>query len=149
MQENTAIDFYNRITEGTEYEKKITITHKSGQELEEVKMSPVTKQVLADVIQKLPEDMFEAVEEADDPDEAEEMLEEKGESMSLSAMSEDTVDAFERLVKESLSHDDLTDTQMKKIVDSLNFELLFELGGDIIDMSFAQSGAIKDFREQE
>lgn len=147
MNESTANDFYERIVEGTDYTKTITLDHGSGASLDGVEMHPVDKQVLADVIQSLPEEMFNAVEQADDPDEAEEMLE--GEGMSISSMNSDTVDAFERLVAESLRHPDLTSTQMEQIVDNLDFGLLFELGGEIIDMSFAEGGVIKDFREQE
>lgn len=147
MNESTANDFYERIVEGTDYTRTITLEHGSGAPLEGVEMHPVDKQVLADVIQSLPNEMFDAVEQADDPDEAEEMLE--GEGMSLASMSSDTVDAFEKLVKESLRHPELTSTQMNQIVDALDFGLLFELGGEIIDMSFAEGGVIKDFREQE
>lgn len=147
MNKSTANDFYERIVEGTDYEKKITLDDGRGEPLEGVEMHPVDKRVLANVISALPEDMFGAVEEADDPDEAEEMLEEQG--MSIASMSSDTVDAFEELTKESLRHPELTDTQMGHIVDALDFGMLFELGGEIIDMSFAEGGAIKDFREQE
>lgn len=147
MQESTANDFYERLVEGTDYTKTISLEHGSGAKLEKVEVHPVDKKVLADVIQSLPEDMFDAVEEADDPDEAEEMLEDQG--MSVSALGSDTVDAFERLVSESLDHEELTQPQIEAIVAELDFSILFELGGDIIDMSFADGGAIKDFHEQE
>lgn len=149
MQKEQANSFYERIVEGTDYERKIELTHGSGATLEGVEMHPVDKGTLADVIQSLPEDMFEAVEEADDPDEAEEMLEEEGGGASIAAMSSETVEAFEELVSESLRHPDLTPTQMEHIVGELDFGMLFELGGEIIDISFSEGGAIKDFREQE
>lgn len=148
MQESKANEFYDRIVNGKNYKEHITLEHSSNAALENVEMHPVDKQTLAYVIQKLPEEMFEAVEEADNPEEAEEMLEEDEGSLNLSAMSDDTVDAFETLVESSLSHDKLTPTQMNEIIESLDFAVLFELGGQIIDMSFAQSGAIKDFHEQ-
>lgn len=146
MQESQAIDFYERIVDGTDYTKTITLEHSSGATLEDVRVHPVNKQSLAKTIQSLPEDMFGAVQEADDPDEAEEMLDDN--DMSISSLGEETVDAFEDLVSESLSHPELTDTQMSQIVAELDFEVLFEVGGDIIDMSFAEGNAIKDFREQ-
>lgn len=150
MQESTANDFYERIVEGTDYTKTIELEHGSGATLEDVQMSPVNKRTLADVMNSLPEEMFSAVEEADSPEEAEDMIEQGGgEDMSLSAMSSEAVDAFERLVKESLSHPQLTNTQMHSIIDALDFGMLFELGGEIIDMSFADGEAIKDFREKE
>jgi hypothetical protein len=147
MNKETANDFYERLVEGTDYAKTITLEHGSGAKLEGVKMHPVEKKILADVINSLPEDMFETVEQADNPDEAEELLEEE-QGMSLSSMSSETVDAFERLVSESLTHDDLTQTQMESVVVALDFSMLFELGGQIIDMSFSDGNAIKDFQEQ-
>jgi len=146
MQDNTANEFYERLVEGTDYTRTIVLEESSGRTLENVEMHPVDKRVLADVFQSLPEEMFGAVEEADDPDEAEEMLEDQG--MSISSMSADTVDAFEKLCRESLRHPELTNTQMTQIVGALDFGKLFELGGEIIDMSFSEGGAIKDFRDQ-
>lgn len=146
MQDNTANEFYERIVEGTDYTRTIDLEESSGRTLDGVEMHPVDKRVLADVFQSLPEEMFGAVEEADDPDEAEEMLEDQG--MSIASMSGDTVDAFEKLCRESLRHPELTNTQMTQIVGALGFGKLFELGGEIIDMSFSEGGAIKDFRDQ-
>jgi hypothetical protein len=148
MQDSTANDFYERIVEGTKYKKEIDLEHGSGAKLEGVVMRPVNKQVLASVIQALPEEMFEAVEDADSADEAEEMLDGDG-GGSLAAMSSETVSEFEKLCKESLSHPELTSKQMEAVVDALGFEMLFELGGDIMDMSFSDSGAIKDFQERQ
>lgn len=149
MQEEQANEFYERIVEGTDYEKTIELEHSSGAKLEDVKMSPVDKQTLAFTVQNLPDDLFDAVEEANSPEEAEEMMEESDKNLSIDAMGEETVDAFERLVGESLSHPELTSTQMNQIVGELDFNILFELGGDVIDMSFAEGGAVRDFREQE
>jgi len=147
MQENTAVDFYNRIVEGQDKADTISLEHNSGHKLEGVEMNPVSKRVLASVIQRLPEEMFEAVDEAEDADEAEEELENRG--MSTQAVTEQTVEAFEDLCAESLTHEDLTNHQMKQIVENLGFETLFSLGAKIIEMSFNNSGDIKDFHEQQ
>ena len=149
MKNNDSNDFYDRIVEGQEYYETVTLTHESGAELEGVELHPVDKQTLASVIEKLPEEMFDAIDEAENPDEAEEMLEEGSGSDGIAAMNGDTVTAFENLVKDSAVHPQLTNTQMAEIIDSLGFELLFELGGKIIDMSFENSGAVKDFHEQQ
>jgi len=150
MQESTANEFYERIVEGTDYEKKITLKLDSGHTLEGVEIYPVNKQNLADVIQSLPSDMFDAVEEADSAEEAEKMLEEEdADTASLDAMSSETVDAFEKICKDSLDHEDLTTSQMNRIVEELDFSLLFDIGGQVIDMSFSEGGAIKDFQEQQ
>lgn len=147
MQENTAVDFYNRIVEGKDKKNTISLEHDSGHKLEGVQMNPVSKRVLASVIQRLPEEMFDAVDEAEDANEAEEELENRG--MSTQAVTEQTVEAFEDLCAESLTHEDLTNHQMKQIVESLGFETLFSLGAKIIEMSFNNSGDIKDFHEQQ
>lgn len=152
MKNTEANDFYDRIVDGQQYFETVTLTHESNAELEGVELHPVDKQSLSSVIEALPEELFEALEEADDPEEAEEMLDEEegGEAGSgLAAMNEKTVTAFENLVKESARHPELTNTQMADIIDALDFVVLFELGGKIIDMSYAKSGSVKDFREQE
>jgi len=146
MQENTAVDFYNRIVEGKDKKNTISLEHDSGHKLEGVQMNPVSKRVLASVIQRLPEEMFDAVDEAEDADEAEEELENRG--MSTQAVTEQTVEAFEDLCAESLTHEDLTNHQMKQIVENLGFETLFSLGAKIIEMSFNNCD-IKDFHEQQ
>lgn len=147
MKDNEANEFYNRIVEGKEYYETVTLTHESGAKLEDVELHPVDKQELARVVERLPEAMFDAIEEAEDPEQAEEMLEEGGDGGGLAAMNSDTVQAFEDLVADSARHDNLTNTQMAEVVGQLDFEVLFELGGKIIDMSFDNSGAIKDFQE--
>lgn len=147
MQEEQALDFYDRIVSGTDRYETIDLQHSSGATLEGVQMHPVDKKTIASVIQRLPDSMFEAVEEADGLDEAEEMVQEQ-QGGNLDAVTEETVEAFEDLCKESLMHDKLTPTQMKQIVDELSFETLFELGTEIIDMSVESTGAIQDFQKR-
>lgn len=147
MEQDNALDFYKRLTQGTERYKTIELEHESGAMLSDVKMHVIDKQTLAGVIERLPDEMFEAVEGAEDADEAEEELEEQG--GDLAAVTEDTVDAFEDLVADSLEHDDLTYSQMEHIANELNFETLFELGTEIINMSVEDTGEIRGFQEQE
>lgn len=147
MDENNALDFYERITQGKEHYKTITLEHRSGAELEGVRMYAIDKQTLAGVIERLPSAMFEAVEGAEDADEAEEDLEEAG--GNLDAVTEDTVEAFEDLIYESIDHDELTNPQIRHISEELDFETLFELGTEIINMSVEDTGSIRGFREQE
>jgi len=146
MKEEDALDFYKRITEGTKGYETITIEHKSGSELTGVEMHPVDKKRLAGVISELPDDMFEAVDETDDPESAEEQLEESG--GSLNAVNENTIDAFESLCVDSLRHPELTSTQINTVVSELSFEVLFELGTEIINMSSEQTGSVQGFRKQ-
>lgn len=140
---NSANEFYQQIVEGQDYATQITLEHESDRVLDSVQLSPVDKKKLASVIERLPDDMFDAAEGVEDPENAEEELEES--EISMSAISEETIEAFEDLVKAAVSHDELTDSQMKKIVENLGFEVLFEVGSEVIEMSFERNGKIKDF----
>lgn len=144
MAEESAVEFYDRLTKGKDYSKSVTLEHSSGAELEGVEVHPVSKQTLASVIERLPDEMFEAVEKYEDADEAEEMMAEEG-GAGLSAVTASTVSAFEDLVSESLVHPDLTNTQIEDIVSELSFEVLFDLGTEVIDISFERGGDVKDF----
>jgi hypothetical protein len=146
MQEEQALEFYDRITSGKDRFETISLEHDSGATLTGVEMHPVDKRTLASVIERLPEELFEAVEEAPDPDAAEEEFEDAG--GNLGAVTESTVDAFEDLCSSSLSHDELTATQTKHIISELSFETLFELGTEIINMSVESTGAVQDFQKQ-
>jgi len=146
MKEEDALDFYKRITEGTQGYEKISIEHKSGAVLEGVEMHPVDKKELAGVISELPDEMFDAVDDAADAEEAEEQLEESG--TSLNAVNEDTITAFEKICARSLKHEHYTNTQIKTIVSELDFGVLFELGTEIINMSSEDTGAIRGFQKQ-
>jgi len=146
MQEEQALDFYQRVTEGTKQYQKISLEHNSGSTLADVEMHPVDKKTLAGIIERLPDEMFEAVEDAEDAEDAEEKLEEEG--SGLGAVNGDTVEAFEDLCKDSLTHDELTSPQMRRIVEDLNFEVLFELGTEIIDMSSEETGSVRGFQKQ-
>ncbi len=147
MEETQALDFYERITQGTEQHKIISLEHKSGATLTNVELHPINKQSLASVIERLPSSMFEAVEGAEDADEAEDEYEDAG--GNLDAVTEETVDAFNDLIFESIDHGELTNPQLRHIVDELDFETLFELGTEVINMSVEDTGSIRGFQEQE
>jgi len=146
MEEEEALEFYERITQGTKRFQTISLEHETGSVLNDVKMHPVNKRTLAGVIQQLPENMFAAVEDTETAEEAEEALQESGEG--LNAVTEETVNAFENICEESLTHPKLTNTQMKHIIAQLNFETLFELGTEIINMSSDRTGDIRGFQKQ-
>jgi rRNA maturation endonuclease Nob1 len=146
MQEEDAIDFFKRVTEGTKQHREIDLTHESGSTLTGVKMHPVDKVTLSSIFEKLPEDLFDEVEDAETAAEAEEQLQES--EASVDAVNPDTVEAFETLCKESLDHPDLTAPQMETIVDELAFEVLFEVGSEVIELSSEQTGAVQDFQKR-
>lgn len=147
MQDEEALNFYERVTQGVDRTTKITLEHSTGAALSGVEMSPVSKTKLADCLNRMPDEMFEAVEEAEEGDDAEEALE--GQGMSLNAVSGDTVEAFEDLCIASLSHPKLAPPQMRDIIKQYDFEVLFGLGSKIIDMSAESDGRVKNFHVQE
>jgi DNA polymerase II large subunit len=146
MEQNEALNFYERITEGKKKYDVIELEHSSGATLSGVEMHPVDKRTLAGVIEELPAEMFEAAEDVENVDEAEEQIREEADSTS--AISEDTVTAFEELCDHSLDHDELTTPQMRSIIQELGFATLFELGTEIIDMSSEKTGDVQSFRKQ-
>ena len=146
MEQENAMEFYERVTSGTDNYKTITIEHETGAEMPGFEIYAIGKKSLARTIQRLPDDMFEAVEGAEDPEDAEAQLEDNG--GDLSAVNESTVEAFEDLCSESLDHPEYTSVQIENIVAELNFETLFELGTEIINMSVEDTGSIRGFHEQ-
>lgn len=152
MDQQNAMEFYKKVVEGTDHSRTISLETKDGTVLEGVKMAPVDKKTLAAVIERLPDEMFEVPEDIDQ-DELKDMdpedLEEQTGGNATSAVTEDSVAGFEELCIKSLSHDDLVDRKMANIIANLSFEVLFELGSEVMDFSIEQTGDVKDFHVQE
>lgn len=146
MEENTPQEFYRQLTSGTKSYKEVDLEADGGYTLTNVKMHPVDKKTFAGVVERLPEAMFEAAEDMDadvDPEEVDDQVDD------MSAVTEETVEAFEDLLVASLSHEKLTSGQMEDIVAALDFQTLFTLGAQVMDMSVEQTGAIRDFHERD
>jgi hypothetical protein len=146
MNEETAVEFYERVTQGVSRTRTITLEHSSGATLDGVEMSPVDKTLLASVIERLPNAMFEAAQNYDGDNPEEDLADE---DLSLSTINADTVQGFEDLCKASLDHPDLAPPQMNSIIKNLNFEVLFELGSEIMDMSIEDDNSVRDFQEHD
>lgn len=143
-----ASEFQKRVLEGTSGSKQITLEGPNGGELEGVEMSPVSKATLTGAIEAMPDDVFDAVEDEDVEDLSAEEAEEIAQEQGGGTVTEDMYRAFEDLCKASLSHDGLTDVQMGLVVDEFAFEMVFELGADILTFSLENSGQVTGFREQ-
>jgi len=148
MKENDPMDFYRELTDGTDQYKSIELSLQSGRSLPNVELHPVSKETLASIINRLPDEMFDAVDEADSTEEAEEMIEEETD-MSMNSIDEDTVKAFKKLCKDSMRHNSLAPAEMRAVVENLNFEVLFGVGTEVIEMSSENDGAVTDFHVQE
>jgi len=143
MTEVEAMEFYNRVTDTENDKKEYTLEHESGAELT-VTLEGVDRKFLLDEISRLPDAMLETLTEAEDEDEAQELAEEQN---MLSNVNGNTVLAFENICIESMEHPEFTTHNMEDIVGELSFESLFEIGSMVIEMSFEETGSIKDFHE--
>lgn len=144
MTEVDAMEFYQKVTDESEKpSKQYKLTHRSNAELV-VDLYPVDRKLLLDEISRLPDEMLSTLSEAEDEDEAQEMAEQEG---LLSGVNGDTILAFENICAESMSHDDLTTHNFEHMVTEFDFEVLFEIGSAVIEMSFEDGGSIKDFQE--
>lgn len=140
-------EFYERTIKGSGDTQTITLERGDGGQLTGVEMATVDKQDLAFAINSMPEELFEAVDDEEDisPEEAEEMAREAGGSTQVSP---EMVDAFEYLCQESLSHEEFSGVQIQKMIDQFGFEMLFELGSEIMTFSLENAGDVRDFHAQ-
>lgn len=143
MTETDAMDFYNRVTSSESKKEEYVLTHESNAELT-VDLTVVNRKILLDEIARLPDEMLETLSEAEDEEEAQEMAENQN---MLSGVNGDTIMAFENICIESMDHEELTVHNFEEIVTELSFEVLFEIGSKVIELSFEEQGSIKDFRE--
>lgn len=140
------IEFYQRAVGGEDDDpvtKKYVLKHESNAEIT-VDLHVVERKTLLDEINRLPDEMMEMLSQADDEEEAQEMAEEQN---MLSGVNGQTIMAFEHICIESMDHDDLTRHHFEELVTELDFEVLFEIGARVIELSFEEQGSIKDFRE--
>lgn len=140
-----AMDFYQRVTETEDETREYTLEHQSGAAIT-VSLTTVNRKMLLDEINRLPEEMLGTLSEAEDEEEAQELAEEQN---MLSGVTGDTVLAFENICIDSMTHEDLTTHHFEEIVAQLDFETLFEIGSEVIEMSFEDAGSIKDFQKED
>lgn len=138
-----ATDFYKRVTSGESTHSERVLEHESGAQIT-VELHPVARQQLLDQISRLPDQMLETISEAEDEEEARQRAEE---SNMLSGINGNTVIAFETLCSESMKHDELTPYEIEDIVSELSFNVLFEIGAEVMELSFDNDGSIRDFHE--
>lgn len=139
--------FHDDVIQGVDKYKTITLTSESDRELEGVEMHIVSKAELTRAVEAMPDDVFDGIDSEEEdltPEEAEELAEEQ----SGAHVTEDMYDAFEKLCKASLQHEGLSETQMGLIIDEFAFDIVFELGSEILNHSIENSGNVKDFRVQ-
>lgn len=141
MEEVEAMDFYNRVVGGETKYREVTL-QASDNATAEFKLTAVNRKDLLNELSRLPPEMMETIDDAEDADEAEEQVKESG---MLQSLNGDTIEAFENIVAYSLEHDDLTSHHIQQLVQELDFEVLFSLGAEVIELSLENSGRVKDF----
>lgn len=149
--QDEALEFFEKLTAGTEHYKTVSL-EAGGEQLDGFEMHIVSKEVVADIVDRLPDEMFEAanVEEGLDVDEdveAEDLAEES-DLDATATIDRETVAAFEDLCMTSLRHQHLSKSQISDMIESFDFEVLFGLGGEILEYSIENAGDIKDFHVQ-
>lgn len=147
MTEVDSMEFYQRVTESENDVSTYTLEHQSGAEMK-VELQVVNRKTLLDEINRLPDEMLQTLSEADDEDDAQEMAEERN---MLSNVNGDTILAFENICVASMNDPEgkLTRHNFEEIVAELDFETLFEIGSEVIEMSFEETGSIKDFHKED
>jgi hypothetical protein len=141
MADTEAIDFYNEVMDSEEQTKEYTLEHERGYELT-VELSSANRKDVLDEINKLPDEMLAAISEAEEGDEKE-VAEEQN---MLANVDGSTVEAFESICAMGMQHDELTSHHFEDMAEKLDFEVLFEMGAQIIELSLDES-TIKDFHE--
>lgn len=136
--------FYEKVLEGKNQNKSVDIVHDDGSYIT-FEMNVLPKKKIAEHISDMPQDLFDAARDGAGAEEAEEMAEEAGTS---AAIDETVVEGFENLLVDCLHHDDLSESQVRTIVEDLSFEGLFEAGADALNFSMENSGEVKGFRKQ-
>lgn len=147
MEEVEAMAFYNAVTDddGEDKSKEITLENATGEALT-VSLTVVDRDYLMDQITQLPDAMLETLEEAEDPEEAEDKAEDAN---MISNVNGDTIRAFESICAAGMDHEELTGHHFEDMVKELDFEVLFPIGAEIIELSFENTGRVKDFHAQD
>ncbi|WP_153952850.1 hypothetical protein [Halosegnis longus] len=109
-----------------------------------VELVEVDRGYLLDQVQKFPDDMLEALTEADDPEEAERRAEEEN---VMSGLDGSTIDAFESICARGIEHKDLTSQHIEQMVGAFGLEVLFPIGAEIMEISMGDDGGVTDFHE--
>lgn len=141
MEEVEAMDFYNRVVGSERETSEYTLTHESGAS-HTFQVEAVNRKDLLNEISNLPNEMLETISEAEDEEEATEEADDMG---LLTGLNGDTITTFENICVLGLSDEELFDDDIRGIVEQMDFDVLFELGAEIIDMSFEETGSVTDF----
>jgi len=115
----------------------------SGRQLV-VELHSIDRKEVLDELNNLPDEMLDALADADDPEEAEERARDEG---MLSGVNGQTIGAFERICSKGIDHPELTSHQWEAMVEKFSLEVLFPLGAEIMELSLDEDDGVVDFHE--
>lgn len=148
MQEVEAMEFFDRVVgedDDQEPDETVILEHKSNAALE-VSVVELDRNELMDELSELPDEMLEVLAGAED---AEEATDEADEEDLLSSVDGDTTRAFESICGKGLRHPQLTSDNIEMIVSEFDFDVLFGLGANVLEVSLGNTGSVTGFHEPE
>lgn len=146
--------FLDSISQTERETREYSIENKRGEYIT-LTLTEVDRQDLFDQLRRLPSGFIDLMmssddelENIDDVEHSDDIDTDVDPGKMLSNIDGDTIDVFEQLFVMSAKHDgDLTSLDLEVVADKLDFETLFEVGGEVIDLSLGNSGGVKRFRE--
>jgi len=146
MDEGDALQFYEDVVGGENHvdeRREFVLTAANNRE-QTVYLTKLDRKYIIDQLNKLPDEMLEMFSEAEDPED----IDEEEAASTMSSLTGDAIEAFEKSCVESMDHPDLTEHHFEGMVEELNLEVLFEMGSRVMELSLDEGGKITGFREQ-
>lgn len=150
MNESDAVEFFDELVNGSQSgadTEQYILEADSGQELT-VQIEQLDRAYVIDKLNELPEEMLGQMEDVENPEQVDEE-EVMQQADGMGGIDGDAIRAFEELCAEGLEHPHLTTHEFQEIAHELSLEVLFEIGGRIIEMSLEQDGRVTGFRKHE
>lgn len=148
MKEIDPVDFYQKVIddeEGASAANERVLEYRTGEALT-VEVQSVDRDWLFDQLDRLPDEVMEALAGAEDAEEAEERAREEN---LFANVDGETIRTFEDVCTRGLYHGKLTDEHWDSMTEELGLEVLFSIGAEIMELTLGEGGAITDFHEPD
>jgi len=148
MSESQAVQFFDEVVGDDEFSEdsyeEIVLESDRGRELT-MEIHELERTYVIDKLNELPDSMLQGLDDVDDPED----IDEEEAAEAVGGLSGDAVRAFESLCAEALYHDEYTSHETKMLVKKLGLEVLFEIGGHVVELSLDESGKVTGFRKAD
>lgn len=148
MKEIDPVDFYEKVVDDDEAASAANervLEYRTGEALT-VEVRDVDRDWLFDQLDRLPDEVMEALAGAEDAEEAEQRAREEN---LFANVDGETIRTFEDICSRGLFHAELTGDHWEMMVGELGLEVLFSIGAEIMELTLGDGGAIKDFHEPD